>query len=189
MDEEYGQKVRELLPSKFERIDEVIRKKICSDDKVEQPSIPGFVWELVGSKATEAVHDLMDCDAFELLAHAWSTARELHECTDESKHPPGKESLVFLGEHKLSTNVHPILELTIGSFVRERLRFTLELVAKFDVADLVIFNKHIVAIDKGVCSASAQLKYGNEKLHNELKSKRLTLAKPIKLRAPGLAIL
>jgi len=84
--------------------------------------------------------------------------------------------------------VHPILDVTIGVIGHVRLRFTLALAAEFRSAELSIRDGHIVAIGAGDCSVSAQLKYDEVNLHDELKSRIVKLSEPIRLAPPGLAI-
>ena len=115
----------------FYHLDEVIKEGLDSESKEARPAIPRFAWQITHSKATQAVRDVLDGDVFELLARAWCVARELHEFTDRGKYPPGKASTVFLGNHQVSTEVHPVLVVTVGSIEGPCLRFTLTLTARF----------------------------------------------------------
>ena len=182
MGEQYGRTVRDLLPEKLERIDEVVKEELSREPGMGEASIPGFVWEVAGSKATEAVRNVLDCDAFGLLARAWAKARELREYA--GKQPQNKEATAYLVEHSVVTNVHPIVEVSLLDLGRTRLRFTLELAADFRAAELRILAGRIIAIGAGDCSASAQLKYGEVKLHNELKTLDLKLSGTIALDPP-----
>lgn len=188
MAEHYGCTVRELLPDRLERMPKILEEKFAENHSEGRADFPGFAWEVIGSKATEAIQKSLDCDVFELLARAWCKARELQELTASGKYPPGQEATVFLGTHKLATQVHPVLVVTVFSIEGPRLRFTLELAAEFHSAALSILDGHITGIAAGDCSVSAQLKYGEVDLHKKLKSKSLKLFKPIKLTPPGLAI-
>ena len=188
MSEQYGCKVSDLLPDKFDHLDQVIKEGLDGDSEEARPSIPRFAWQIIQSKATQAVRDVLDGDVFELLARAWCVARELHEFTDRRKYPPGKDSTVFLGNHQVSTEVHPVLVVTVGSLEGARLRFTLTLTAHFRSAALTIRDGHITAIDAGDCSVGAQLKYKDIKLHKELESREVKLPGRLRLQPPGLAI-
>ncbi len=188
MSEQYGCKVSDLLPDKFDHLDQVIKEGLDGDSEEARPSIPRFAWQIIQSKATQAVRDVLDGDVFELLARAWCVARELHDFTDRRKYPPGKDSTVFLGNHQVSTEVHPVLVVTVGSLEGARLRFTLTLTAHFRSAALTIRDGHITAIDAGDCSVGAQLKYKDTKLHKELESREVKLPGRLRLQPPGLAI-
>ena len=188
MSEQYGCKVSDLLPDKFDHLDQVVKEGLDGDSEEARPSIPRFAWQIIQSKATQAVRDVLDGDVFELLARAWCVARELHEFTDRRKYPLGKDSTVFLGNHQVSTEVHPVLVVTVGSLEGARLRFTLTLTAHFRSAALTIRDGHITAIDAGDCSVGAQLKYKDTKLHKELESREVKLPGRLRLQPPGLAI-
>jgi len=188
MSEQYGCKVADLLPDTFDHLDEVIKEGLGSDSEAGRPAIPGFAWQIIQSKAAQAVRGVLDGDVFELLARAWCVARELHEFTDRRKHPPDKDSTVFLGDHRVSTEVHPVLLVTVGSIEGPRLRFTLTLTAHFRSASLSIRDGHITAIEAGDCSVGAQLKYKDIKLHKELESRDIKLPGRVKLQPPGLEI-
>ena len=188
MADDYGCKVRELLPDRFEEMDVILKENLGKDSGAGGSGLPGFALRMAGEKVTGAICDSLDCDVFEILAKAWVKARELHEFKDPAKHPPGETSSVFLGDHKLSAQIHPVLDVSIATFARTKLRFTVELTARFKSAELSIRDGRIVAIGAGDGSASAQLKYGATKLHKELKSKDITLLSPRLLPEPGLAI-
>jgi hypothetical protein len=187
MAETYGYKVRDLLPDRFDGIDAVVAGEL-KDAQEGRASLPGIALKMAGDKATGAIKDALDCDVFQILANAWCKARELHEYTDAKTHPPEETNSVFLGDHKLAASVHPILDLSVAAIGRAKLRFTVEVSAKFKSADLTIRGGRITGIAAGECWATAQLKYGSAKLHNELASKHMKLAGPITLPAPGLQI-
>ena len=150
-------------------------------------SIPGFIWSVVGARATEAVRGVLDCDVFEQLARAWAKARELKEYAHPSKHPADQEFTEFLGDHTLVAKMHPVVEIGLRGYGKTRLRFTLELSAKIHTAELRILGGRIVAIGAGEGLVAVQLKYRNVKLHDELESVAAKLSQPFVL-SPGLAI-
>src|SRR5262245_19877299 len=188
MNEQYERKVADLLPDRFDHLDEVIKAGLADDSAEARPTIQSFAWQIIQSKAAEAVRDALDADVFELLARAWCVARELHEFTDRRKYPPDKDSTVFLGDHQVSTEVHPVLAVTVGSIETARLRFTVKLTAHFRSAALSIRDGHITAIEAGDCAVAAQLKYKDIKLHKELESRNVKLPGRLRLKPPGLEI-
>ena len=189
MSDDHGCKLRDLLPAKFDRMDEVVAEGLKGDGGGGQPGFPAAVLRMAGDRAAEAVKEALDCDVFEVLARAWTKAGELHAYTDEAKYPPGTRSSVFLGDHEVAVEVHPVLDVTVGPCGPAKIRFTLEVKAKFRSAELSILDGRIVAIGAGDCAASAQLKLEGWNLHDALEAKDLRVASPISLPAPGLAIL
>ncbi len=188
MSDDYGCRVRDLLPDRFDEMDKVVAEEMKTAEG-GQAGLPAFALRMAGDKAAGAVKSALDCDLFETLAQAWRKAGELREYKDPAKHPPGERSSVFLGEHKLSAKLHPVLDLKVAALGQARLRFTVELKAKFRCADLTIQDGRIVEIGAGDCQATAQLKYRDTNLHKELKSKQVTMTRPRILEPPGLEIL
>lgn len=180
--------VRQLLPDRIQHMDEVVTQELRQHSPGGQARFPDYVWRIAGARVGEAVKDALDADVFTLLARAWGKARELHEYTDTDKHPPDTPESVFLGSHQLTVEVHPVVAVTVGSVEYPRLRFTLKLAADFRVAELVILNKHIVAICSGECTLRAQLKYGQVAMHDQMESRRIKLSQVLQLPAPGVPL-
>ena len=181
-----GCKVRDLLPDRFDDLDKVVGDELRPGEGGK--GFPAMAIRVAGEKAADAVKDALDCDLFETLARAWSNARELREYKDPARHPPGERSSVFLADHKLSATLHPVLDVRVAALAQAKLRFTVELKAAFRCADLTVQDGRIVEIAAGDCQATAQLKYGDTPLHKPMKSRQVTLSKPCRLPAPGLAI-
>ncbi len=177
--------VKDLLPASLKGIGGVIKTEIGKEGKA---GFPGFAWNLIGSKANDVLRGTLNGDVFELLARGWCAARELHKYTDPTKHPRGERSVVFLGQHTLTCKAYPMIIVTVGPTQYPPLRLTLELKATFRTAALTVQDGHIRSLDAGDCSVSAQLKYGEIKLHDELKSRNITLPGKLEFEAPGLAI-
>jgi hypothetical protein len=177
--------VQDLLPANLKGMDEVIETALGKEGNV---GFPGFAWKVIGSEANDALRGTLNGDEFELLARGWCAARELHKYTDRVEHPLGERSVVFLGEHTLVSNAYPVIIVTVGPTQYPPLRLTLELKAIFRTAALTIQDGHIRTLSAGDCSVSAQLKYGEFKLHDELKSRDVTLPGKLEFKAPGLAI-
>lgn len=185
MTEQIAVTVKDLLPASLKGINEVIQMEL---GKENNPGFPGFVWELIGSEGNNALRGALSSDVFELLARGWCAARELHKYTDRTEHPRGERSVVFLGEHTLTSTAYPVIIVSVGATQFRPLRLTLELKANFRTAALTIQDGHIRTLSAGDCSVSAQLKYGEFKLHDELKSRDVTLPGKLEFDKPGLAI-
>jgi hypothetical protein len=94
--------------------------------------------------------------------------------------------VVYLGEHTFVQSFYPILTIAIGS-LSVPLRFTLELAANIRFAALAICNGHVASVGSGDGDVSAQLKYGEIKLH-KLQSKKVPFSAHVEFKTPGLAI-
>jgi hypothetical protein len=181
-----GVMVSELLPNTFNGMEGVVRDELSKNPAM---GLASSMWGFVGSTATDAIRSRLNFDVVELLGRGWVFARELHEYKDPVKHPRGQSSILHLGEHKMTTELHPVLTLMIGPLQPPALRFTLEITAHIRSAALAIRDGHITGLGSGDCFLSAQLKYREFPLHNPLETRRVTLPGHYPFKAPGLAIL
>jgi hypothetical protein len=184
MIEQSGCQVRELLPVSFERMTDTMQDELCKQDGVTRARL---AWGFVGSEASSAVRSVLDVDVFELVAHCWCEAKELHEYTDTSRHPPNERAIVHLSEHAFVKVLHPVLEVMVGSIDCGSLRFTLELAANFRAVALTIVSAHIIAVDAGDGFVGAKLKYGDVTLH-KAETRKVSFPAHLAFRSPGLAI-
>jgi hypothetical protein len=185
---ESGVTVRELLPQALAGVEQTMLNGLAQDSPSGNPSLPGFARQIAASEATAVIQKSLDCDVFSLLARGWGLARELKSYTDRSRYPPGTTSVVYLGEHSVTTEVHPVLTLVIGSIECRPLRFTVVLKGHFRSAALVIRDGCITGLDSGDCSVSAQLKYGEVPLHKEAESRHVILPGHLVFSPPGVII-
>lgn len=123
-------------------------------------SLSGFV----AAKAAERLNEALDTDLFEVLAEAWLKFKEVLDCADPARHPPGEDAIVTLREVEVSSSHTPLLHLSVGGVPLPDLRFTLELTARFKSLQLVIRDARIRALRPGLMSAHAKLRYGSFKL-------------------------
>jgi hypothetical protein len=173
-----------LLPPTLENLDTALKSELTQQGA---NALPSYALHIIGSEATDAIRDTLNVNVFELLAEGWSIAHELHEYTDPHLHLPTERSVVFLGEHSLTTTAYPLLTVRVGEVSYPAIRLNLELTGKFRTAALIIQNGHITGLETGDCSVRAQLSCGNVPLHTAT-SKDITLPGKLKFKAPGLAI-
>ena len=176
--------VNELLPDTFNRMGEVVRNDLPKDAAI---GVASGLWAFIESTATNTIRNSLNFDVVELLGWGWMTARELHEYKDPNKHPPGENSIVTLGEHKMTTELYPVLTLTIGP-MSHKIHFTLELTAQINSVALSIRNGHITGLGTGDCFVEAQLKWRKIPLHNPMQTRKVTLPGHHDFQAPGLEI-
>lgn len=184
MSEQSGCPIRDLLPASFDRMAGTMQTELCRQDGVTGTRL---AWGFVGSEASSAVLSVLNVDVFELVAHGWCVAKELHEYTDSTRHPPNEHAIVHLGEHAFVKALHPVLEVMVGPIDCGSLRFTLELAAHFRAVALTIVSAHIIAVDAGDGFVGATLKYGDVTLHNA-ETRKVPFPAQLAFRAPGLAI-
>jgi len=172
MDETRRPTVADLLPERFEGLEERVKDRLCEDPGVGSNKL---AWDLIGSEVEGALRSVLDCDLIETLARAWTTARALQDYADPAKHPAGEASVVHLGEREVERELHPVVAVTIGQCECMELRFTLTLAAKFSGLALTIRAPFITGGSAGDLKVSAQLKYGEVALHKPRESRKLVL--------------
>lgn len=182
---ESGIKVSELLPESFEQLGEESRKELSNDANVSGMNL---AWDYIESKLDEELRGVLDLDVFELVGKVWAKAKELTEYTDPAKHPPGVRELLKFGDYDFEKELHPTINVTIGSCPTCQLKFTLALTGSFSGLYLGIRDGHIVDGRTGKAWASAQLSYAGVPLHKEDKTKKYTLPGSFKFDAPGIQI-
>jgi hypothetical protein len=179
-----GYTIRQLLPERFERMDDAMARAKKGDPQLKAANLPGIALDVAGARATSAVRDALDIDVFELIAKAWAKALELRRAADDAEADPDKTATVFLGEHKLVADLHPVVDVVFGVVGKLSLQFTLEFAATIELAEVTITNHRIVKIGKTEGQASAVLKYGSVELHHPMKSQKLRLTDDLVLDPP-----
>jgi hypothetical protein len=150
-----GVRIGDLFPSGLAPVGESVANELRREGGAGSA---GIAWEMVQDEAAARLKEVLDLDVLELIGQAWRKARELREYADPLKHPPEETSIVHLGEHAVTCEVHPVLAVR---------RFTVNLVAKFKSAALTIRGGAIRAVAPGVCAAVAELKYRSVSLKRE----------------------
>jgi hypothetical protein len=184
MTESSGCQVRELLPASLAPMDDVLKQVLCKNPDIGPRTL---AWGFVGSEATDALRNVLDCDVFELVAQGWCVAKELQEYSDPARHPPGERSIVYLGKHSFVKTVHPVLDVMVESTRCASLRFTLELAANFRSVALSISDGRITGAGAGDGDVGIELKYGEVTLLAK-ETRKVPFPARIDFKAPGLLI-
>ncbi len=188
--------IKDLLPTKFEHMEDAIDTQLAADPELSQKRWPGFVRKIIADKATNAVRNALDKNVFLILPAAWSRAPELAEYSDQTKHPPDSETTLFLGEHKFEMDYKPVVNVRILGIESRFLKFKLILSSQVRAASITVRNGHIVSIGGCDCAIEAELKHVVEEagqvtespFHLKLKSRDLKLVEALELKSPGVPI-
>jgi hypothetical protein len=147
-----------------------------------------LAWDYVGSQLEGALKSALDCDALELLAKGWANVQLLAEYADPEKHPPGERSVVELGAHDVSREVHPVVAVTIGSCPCVELKFTFAVTGHFGGLKLAILDGHITGTSIGDAWLTAQLSLNGVPLHEPAESRKVPLSGEFAFTPPGIPI-
>jgi len=174
-----------LLPDRFDSMAERVKTQLSANAEVGGMKL---AWGFIGSEIQAALKSVLDCDLLEILGGAWAQAGALADFADPSKHPPGERSVIELGAHDVTRELHPVIAVTIGSCPCVELKFTLTIAAKVGGVRLSIFDCHIAAADPGEVWANAQLSYEGTPLHPALESTKLSIPGETRFASPGIEI-
>lgn len=181
--------VRDLLPADLQAMDKSVADALRDNPELQKAHFPAGVSGAIANRVTGAVAGVLDVKILTLLADAWAKAREVHQYrTPDASHPVDATTTLFLGEHELSADLHPVAQLDFSSVTHLTMRFTVSISAKLRAAQLTIRNGHIVEIGKSDGSVSATLKYGGVPLHTALRSQEWVLIGDHMLAEPGIPI-
>ena len=174
-----------LLPDRLDTLADRVKSRLSEDEQVGGMKL---AWGFIGKELQAALKSVLDCDLFEILAKGWAQAEPLAAFADPAKHPPGERSVIELGKHDLSRELHPVIAVTIGNCPCVELNFTLKVTAKISGVRLSILDRHIVTADPGETWASALLSYEGTPLHDAPESRKIRIPGEIQFTPPGVEI-
>lgn len=173
-----------LLPERLEVAGQV-RSRMCDDEQVAGMKL---AWDFIGKELGDSLRSVLDCDLAGILAAGWAKAAELAGFADPGRHPPGERSLVELGGHDFSHELHPVVAITIAPCPCVELKFDFVLTAHIGGVRLSIMDGHIIGGDIGEVWASAQLSYQGTPLHPAAETRKLALPARLSFTPPGIRI-
>lgn len=176
--------IRSLLPDDYGRLDDRLQQQIGKAPEFARQKVPGFLWSVIGDRATQALDDTLDLNVFGVFARAWCQGIEIRRAAKESLAHPGMPFTLLLGKHKASTNLLPAVDITILPYGTHRIPFELALAAEFESVELKLVDGAIASIGAGTCRVVAQLKCGGEAMHPAKPSQKVTLGAPYALKPP-----
>jgi hypothetical protein len=175
----------DLLPDKLDSVSEHVRDRMCDNEEIGRMKL---AWGYIGKELHKALKAALDHDLLDVLSKSWAQFSELARFADPDGHPPGERSVVELGEHELTRELHPVVAVTIAPCPCVELKFLLELSANISGVRLSIVDGHIVDGDLGELWASAQLSYEGTRLHRPQESAKVGIPGEFSFDAPGIKI-
>jgi hypothetical protein len=180
-----GLKLSALLP---DNLDQAGSRAVATLREREDVGCLKLAWDVVGRELEGALGRALDCDVIGVVAECWAQSRVLSDYADPQKHPRGERSVVELGAHDFSREVHPVVEVTVTGCPPVELRFTFALTGHFGGVQLIVADGRIRAGTLGEAWVSAQLSYAGVPLHGEAESKKIALSGEFALPDDGLKI-
>lgn len=180
-----GVKLSALLPDNLEQAG---RRAAAALREREDIACLNVGWDMVSRELEGALGRALDCDVLAILAECWAKSRLLSDYADPVKHPPGERSVLEIGGHELTREVHPVIAVTIGSCPCVELRFTFAVTAHLGGVQLIVSDGHIRGGSLGEAWARAELRYGEVPLHSPADSRKIALGGEFRLAEPGVRI-
>jgi len=92
---------------------------------------------------------LLDLDLGDLLIYGWRTRERLVTASRQTRQTPGRDEVVQLGAHRITSAYHPTIELLIDGVKVHTFRFQLTVIFDIEVAALIIRDGLLVALKAG----------------------------------------
>jgi hypothetical protein len=92
---------------------------------------------------------LLDLDLGGLLIYGWRTRERLIKAARETRQIPGRQDVVQLGAHRITSTHNPTVELLIDDVRVHTFRFQLTVIFDIDVAALIIRDGLLTALKAG----------------------------------------
>ena len=105
----------------------------------------------------EQIDSLLDIEVAEVIASAWSKAKQLQEYRDPARHPPGELATVSLVEHTIQSEYQPSIDMLINSKSVESLSIKVSVELTLAALILEIRDAYITAIRPGLGRANGRV--------------------------------
>jgi hypothetical protein len=114
---------------------------------------------------------LLNLDLGDLLIYSWRTRERLVKAARETRQIPGRQDVVQLGTHRITSAHHPTVELLVDGVKVHTFRFRLTVIFDIGVAALVIRDGMLTALKAGdgavTCSLVLEMPGGDIELVNQ----------------------
>jgi hypothetical protein len=108
-----------------------------------------------GHALGDGLRQMMDIPISTLLVRGWSTHKKLRDLV--AKESPEKMILFDLGEHTITSQHHPRIELLMAEQVISSLTFDLDLSLTFRLGRLQIQHRRVMRATTGACVGEGKL--------------------------------
>lgn len=132
-------------------------QQLARDSKLDgQLSRPAKATLAAGGHAlTNAIREAMDIPISKVLAAGWATHQALHDLVERSD--PASRVTYTLGEHAISSEHHPRMELKAAEQTIATITLDLEFALNFELGVLHILNGRVMSAETGTTVGEAKL--------------------------------
>jgi hypothetical protein len=122
---------------------------------------------------------LLDLDLGDLLIYGWRTRERLVKAARQTRQVPGRQEVVQLGTHRITSAHNPTIELLVDGVKVHTFRFQLTVIFDIEVAALIIRNGLLTALKAGdgavACTLTLEMPGGDVELVNRQRKINLHL--------------
>ena len=150
-----GLTVRTLLLGSGPEDDTSKIRQLLSENDVVSRCGSDLTWlTQQGRKAAEeqlasATAGLLDVDVGDLLIYCWRTHERLIEAARQTQQIPGRQEVVQLGTHRITSAHNPTIELLIDGVKVHTFRFQLTVIFDIDVVALIVREGLLTGLKAG----------------------------------------
>jgi len=92
---------------------------------------------------------LLDLDLGDLLIYGWRTRERLIKAARQTRQTPGRQEVVQLGTHRITSTHNPTIELLVDGVKVHTFRFQLTVIFDIDVAALIVRDGLLTGLKAG----------------------------------------
>lgn len=163
-----------------------VRKALAAAER-EGDRNRGLLSDFVCQEAAKAIEtEVLEVDAFHLLARAWAGVAEVRRYRNETLKEPDAKRRVAFASKTLNAPQKIELNLEVAGLPALTLELTIELKVAFESVGLTVARGMVTEAEFGKASASAALKYRDVELVPARKTDSIKLGR--KQFEPGLEI-
>ena len=122
---------------------------------------------------------LLDLDLGDLLIYGWRTRERLVNAAWQTRQIPGRQEVVQLGTHRITSTHNPTIELLIDGVRVHTFRFQLTVIFDIEVAALIVRDGLLTALKAGdgavACTLTLEMPGGDVELIDQQRKINLHL--------------
>src|SRR5215467_9247349 len=111
---------------------------------------------------------LLDLDLGDLLIYGWRTRERLIKAARQTRQTPGRQEVVQLGTHRITSTHNPTIELLVDGVKVHTFRFQLTVIFDIEIAALIIRDGLLTALKAGdgaiTCTLALEMPGGDIEL-------------------------
>lgn len=139
------------------RVNDVAALRVGLIDAPDAQAVKDKLRAFEPGALADAMHDMLDVDAFKLFAGAWRQLRQVKQAVQKSLGPPPSDQSVDLPRHEVAGKLKPRLVVSMAGVDFADIDFEISLSASIQSAKLTLHNGALVAARFGDVKGTLKL--------------------------------